>query len=289
MSDQVKTGYGSFVLAATAYIVGVLLFSFWSFNAHRRTLNDYANQALFDAAFATQEILGADISRIIAQGSNPLDDDHRESTQRLMRLAQHGDFSLVGAAYVSRHDTRLLVSGTNTDGQTEPEALQTDLRRRVERMSAEPDGGSMLFISNGPDADGARNAIIFEHIRPGSGIAYIAARRESTIKNQLGDQMFRTTAAAIGMVVLAIPLIALFSRTQRTVTHNLSQLNSRLQHDMDNQKNREAELKDAISDLERFNAVSSGRENRIIELKAEVNDLLEQMNRNKRYNIDKID
>ena len=101
--------------------------------------------------------------------------------------------------------------------------------------------------------------------------------------------MLRTATAAVGMLVLAIPLITLFNRTQRSVAQNLSQMNSRLQHDMENQKTRETELKEAISDLERFNAVSAGRESRIIELKAEVNDLLEQMNRNKRYNIDKID
>ena len=53
------------------------------------------------------------------------------------------------------------------------------------------------------------------------------------------------------------------------------------------QKIREAELEDAIRDLERFNAITLGREDRIIGLKAEVNTLLEQMKRKKRYGSEK--
>jgi hypothetical protein len=101
--------------------------------------------------------------------------------------------------------------------------------------------------------------------------------------------MLRLTAAGIGLLILAIPLITLFSKARKSIAIDLASMNLQLKQDMDAQKNREEELREAMKDLERFNAVSAGRESRIIELKSEVNQLLLELKREKRYNIDKID
>jgi septal ring factor EnvC (AmiA/AmiB activator) len=79
-------------------------------------------------------------------------------------------------------------------------------------------------------------------------------------------------------------LITLYHRAQSKASQQMEELNSQLQNDCQKLKVRETELKEAIRDLERFNTVSVGRENRIIELKNEVNALLEEMNRTQRYN-----
>jgi len=51
----------------------------------------------------------------------------------------------------------------------------------------------------------------------------------------------------------------------------------------------DAELKDAMDDLKRFNALAAGRETRIIELKTEVNALLAQQDKAKRYNVEYVE
>jgi PAS domain S-box-containing protein len=47
----------------------------------------------------------------------------------------------------------------------------------------------------------------------------------------------------------------------------------------------EKELKQHLDDLERFNRLVMGREEKMIQLKEEINDLRQQMGRKKRYNI----
>lgn len=91
------------------------------------------------------------------------------------------------------------------------------------------------------------------------------------------------------LVVMAFPLIALYHRARVRTSQRLKELNARLRRDYDELKLRETELQDAIRDLERFNAAASGREDRIIELKAEVNALLEKMNQPNRYNIAELE
>ena len=99
----------------------------------------------------------------------------------------------------------------------------------------------------------------------------------------------RTAAAGILLLILAIPLVVLYNRAQERASKELAALNERLEQKVEVQQDHEEELKEAISDLERFTAVSAGRESRIIELKSEVNILLGELNRDKRYNIDKTD
>ena len=61
------------------------------------------------------------------------------------------------------------------------------------------------------------------------------------------------------------------------------EINIQLQRDYEKLKKHEHELQDAVKDLERFNAVTIHREERIIELKDEVNELLSEQNQPLRY------
>lgn len=76
---------------------------------------------------------------------------------------------------------------------------------------------------------------------------------------------------------------ALYRYSQARTVRNIGRLNADLQQDIERQKVRETELQEAIQDLQRFNVLAVGRESRILELKGEVNALLEQMHRQKRY------
>ena len=97
--------------------------------------------------------------------------------------------------------------------------------------------------------------------------------------------IIRNSAETAFLILMAMPLVLLYRQGRQAVKKDLEQLNTLLQQEIELQKVREVELKDAIHDLERFNAVSVGRETRIIELKAEVNNLLADLNRNNLYKI----
>lgn len=88
---------------------------------------------------------------------------------------------------------------------------------------------------------------------------------------------------ALFLLIMPIPLIALYHRARSHTSRKEVQLNEKLESDFRTLKKHEAELQDAILDLERFNALATGREERILELKIEVNALLMELNRPKRY------
>lgn len=301
MSKSVKNSaqpkYGSFVLAATAYISGVLLFSFWSYSAHQKALINQMDATLVDAAFSMQEILGADVTGRLAAATETRTETVSEKQQSLARLARHGSFSFVEVVSVRNETIIPLIAGLNPDTETAENSdnihwpLPPDLTAALLSLATTEDDASLLITAAHPvDTDETvRYAIRYHAEGPGGGLAFLVARKRAVINQALADQALRLLAAGLGMLLLAIPLISLFSRTQKKAAEELSEMNIRLQHDVDLQQSREEELKDAISDLERFNAVSSGRETRIIELKNEVNELLQQLKRAKRYNIDKID
>jgi PAS domain S-box-containing protein len=59
-----------------------------------------------------------------------------------------------------------------------------------------------------------------------------------------------------------------------------------IDHDITDQKEMEKELKEKMKDLKKFNKVMVGRENRMIELKKEVNQLSQQLGKKPPYNLD---
>jgi len=59
-----------------------------------------------------------------------------------------------------------------------------------------------------------------------------------------------------------------------------------IDHDITEQKEMEKELKEKMKELKKFNKVMVGRENRMIELKKEVNQLGQQLGKKPPYNLD---
>ena len=87
----------------------------------------------------------------------------------------------------------------------------------------------------------------------------------------------------IFLFLMAFVLILLHSRAKAFFANREHEINIQLQRNYEKLKKHEHELQDAVKDLERFNAVTIHREERIIELKAEVNELLSEQNQPLRY------
>ncbi|MDF7799948.1 hypothetical protein P4C99_10765 [Pontiellaceae bacterium B1224] len=284
--------FSGIILAAGAYVTGVLLFSFWSHSAHQNTLLSQMDETLLNAAFSMQEIIGPDVVEGLLTSSL---ETISEKQRSLTRLARHGSFSTVSIVTVRDGKIIPLISGSlseemmTADAMSAPIFFPPGVKHELLTLATAGLDDSSLLTTTRPGDEKVRYAIRFHAEHPDSGVAFLVAQERRVIARALADQTLRLSAAGLGMLFLAIPLISLFSRTQKKTAEELSSMNARLQHDVELQQSREEELKDAISDLERFNAVSSGRETRIIELKAEVNELLLQLKRDKRYNIDKID
>lgn len=95
----------------------------------------------------------------------------------------------------------------------------------------------------------------------------------------------RNVATVIILLTMALPLIIMNLRNRCSPAQLELELNNRLQEKINEQTTLEEELQEATKDLRRFVAATNSREDRILELKAEVNELLEQLNNPKRYHI----
>jgi len=87
------------------------------------------------------------------------------------------------------------------------------------------------------------------------------------------------------LLVMAGLFAVLHHRAGKWSQQQAEEGSGRLKQELSRQKDREKELEVAIKDLERFNAMAMGREQRILELKHEVNLLLQEKNQPNRYNI----
>lgn len=91
-------------------------------------------------------------------------------------------------------------------------------------------------------------------------------------------------AELLFLIIMAAVLVSLFRRAKLESTAQVDQKSAKLKRDLNKLEKRESELEKSIRDLERFNAVAMGREHRILELKDEVNALLQEQNKPNRYN-----
>ncbi len=87
------------------------------------------------------------------------------------------------------------------------------------------------------------------------------------------------------LLAMGATLILLYRRARRQSALQAQALQAKHSADFEKIRKHELELEDAIRDLERFNALATGREERIIELKTEVNELLQEMNQPERYSL----
>ncbi|MEA2068578.1 MAG: hypothetical protein U9P12_05205 [Verrucomicrobiota bacterium] len=286
---------GWFSFAVATYIAGVVAFVSWSHIRHRSALLGHIDKSLENGAYAACEIVGDNYAESLLLIGDTNAFAYKACQQRLGRFAKKGGFTAVGATARGKSGTYSLIAGSG-DPDTMPEgdvklggSLPEDITSLMLKLSTAPGRGIATQAIDHPKYGRLRIAMLYKG-RPGEGgIAFIAAQGVESVKKQLRKQTIHEVAAGLFLLVMAVPLVMLYNCSHQRASEELAELNARLQQDVEGRKNREEELKDAIHDLERFNAVSSGRESRIIELKAEVNELLKQTNRKARYNIDKTD
>jgi len=284
-----KTGHGLFVLAAFIYTVGVVSFSGWSYLRQRTNLHAQADQSLINATYATEQVLGGIFLECAVETESVLETGYAANKAKLDKLADKSQFAALGAVGRKGTETWTLIAGGGRSALIPSKEIQfqaplpPELSTLVQELAEFGDDSLQLKTLKIGAYREQRIAIRYHATSAQAGYALVAARGTRNINRLLRALAVRTMLSSIFLYAMAFPLIALYNRTLAKTAREMAGLNTRLQQDFDRQKIREAELEDAIRDLERFNAITLGRENRIIGLKAEVNTLLEQMKRKKRY------
>jgi len=286
--------YGLFAVSATIFTVGVLALSAKSYHHRRKAIIHEIDQSLLDAAYATKYILGHKVLGDGQETETPGRKDYSFCKQQLEGYAAVRGFDVLGAVFqdaggnwnlIASAD-RLGIIAMNGDGYGCPvdPALNSILETLSENGKASTGNEAILHDYH----DSLRIAVLHERISPEYGYALIVARNMDFVTAQLRLQALRELAIIIFLHIMAFPLVASFSRVRSTAAKRLGELDDLLKQDYEKLKQRETELQDAVHDLKRFNTLAVGREGRIIELKAEVNTLLAQLDREKRYNVDQI-
>ncbi|VGO17662.1 hypothetical protein PDESU_06263 [Pontiella desulfatans] len=291
----VKRRLKRFAFSATAYVAGVVAFSTWSYVENRETLLRDIDENLANGAFAIREILGNDYTQSLELVGSPDSAAYRALQKQLGRFANNGGFNVVGAVVRKSPGSYSLIAGTadkepGLDATKAVDAVPHNIRELVLDLATASDEHGLTLLTTDHSRYGRlRIAAFYKGTTNGTGIAYMVARKVDHANSMLREQAIRKAASGLFLLLMAVPLVLLYNQAQLRASKELAVLNSQLKQDVEGRKERESELQDAIHDLERFNAVTAGRENRIIELKAEVNELLQQVNRPQRYNIDKAD
>lgn len=291
-----RRAYGLFVVAAAIYTLGVVAFSTWSYFGHRAILLAHIDESLINATRATEQIIGRIFIECAVEFETVHEPGHAANQAELDRFAEACRFDAIGAMAIKGTNLWPLVVGIDRNKTSRPAKalfqapiLSGELAA-ILRSVATPGNDRIRMQSLRHEKYGSlRVAVRYEPIGTQSGYALVVARNIGYMEDLMRAQVFRKIANGVFLLVMAFPLIALYTRARMKSSRELAALNEHLQKDVEMQKKREAELKDAIHDLERFTSVAVGREGRIIELKAEVNTLLDQANRTKRYNIDRIE
>ena len=267
------------LLAAIVYVAGVIALISWSYIRHHRDHIHLLEAELTGTAVALQELLHADTQQLLADGAGQTE-LFRERLAQLQRIADQGQLLILGV--VSTADfSRQLVAQASLSSNTVDLAFLSPLAHQHEGETA-----PRTAIVNHPELGPLHLALL---VAPEQNAVYISALDASTPHIPMSAEIVYATISGIILMALALPLAIISRTSERLLKLETEALNSRLKQDVKLQKSREKELKDAISDLERFNSVSSGRESRIIELKHEVNELLKQLGEEKRYNIESTD
>ena len=291
-----KPRLGRFAIAAAIYAAGVVAFTLWTYYTHRTTLLDHFDTSLKNAAYAAREIVGDDYAEDLLLVGSTNSPAYATCQKQLGRFAHNCRLSAVGAAARKGSQAFSLVAGSGGGGAIPVDDIKLGaplpgtMAAMVLDIASATDTPGVAFVTTDHPAYGAlRVAAIYRGKPDGTGLAFIVAKEMGSLHARLKKQAIDEIASGALLLLLAIPLVVLYNSAQRRASMKLAELNKRLEQDVESQKSYAEELKDAIRDLERFNAVTTGREMRIIELKGEVNELCGQLNRTKRYNIDKTD
>jgi len=290
-----QRSYGLFALAAGIYTAGVVAFSVWSYFQQRTNLLAQFDQSLINATHATEQILGNIFIMCAVETETTYELGYAANQGNLNRFADDCHFDILGA--IGHKGAKLweLIAGGEHD-ETLPagssrfhDLLHSKLSSTVRTLANSGNSSTKMQTVEFGECRELRIAIRYNTISADTGYAILVAHGTHNVNQWIRALAMRTVGIAIFLHIMIFPMIALYNRAQTKTAQKMALLNARLQQDFTKQKDREVELKDAIHDLERFNTVTIGRETRIIELKAEVNTLLDQMKRQKRYNIDHIE
>lgn len=290
-----QNGYGLFILAAAIYTAGVIAFSIWSFFLQRSNLLEQVDQSLINATHATEQILGSVFIECAVEAETVYKLGYAANQQHLDRFAGDCQFERLGAIGLKKGTTWKLIAGSKYDRTVfgDPSLFLnlsgSILSSSIQKLARSENETVWIQTMTTGENEERRIAVRYHSLGTEKGYALLVARSTHDVKQLIHALAIRTAAIALFLHVMACPLILLYSRTQKKAAQKAAGLNIRLQQDFAKQKEREAELEDAIHDLERFNNVTVGREGRIIELKAEVNTLLKQMERPNRYSTDHIE
>lgn len=291
-SRKPRKHYGPFVLAAIAYSTGVIAFSFWGYFQQRTHFLEADTRLLTNATHATEQILGNVFIACAVQTETPYEIGYAANQANLNRFATDGHFDLLGA--IGHKGTKawtLIAGGEQTNTHTASvsdlhDLLRTHLTATVQALADSGTNGIQIKTMEVGEYKQLRIAIRYQALGVDTGYATFAAHNIRHVLPLRSALILRAVTIGLFLHIMAIPLIVLFNRAQAKTAQATEALNAQLQQDAIKQKAREAELEDAIHDLERFNAVATGRENRIIQLKCEVNTLLAQEDRKNRYAVD---
>lgn len=265
----------SLLIAAVIYVAGVTALVAGSFIHHKNGHLQQLNTELFGTAAAVRELLSDDIHELQDQGTYL----YTKRQQQLKNIAHQGNLALLGALRMPDY-AAVMVSDQHFSPPDKLHFLHPEVRDAAKIENQQ------LTSFQHPELGDLRIAKLID---PESGTIYFSAYDLCDHAClQPGDAMF-TVFATIVLSILALPLVLAARQTERLLTMESEANNVRLRQDVSIQQTKEKELREALSDLERFSSVSAGRESRIIELKAEVNELLEQTRMKKRYNIDNTD
>jgi hypothetical protein len=293
----VKRHYKSFRLTVAICLIGVLTISALSYYIENQTLHKNMDRALEDAVFAVQEIVIDDNAavRVLSGSTNaPAYLFYLEKLGRF--LSRSRDVSFAGiATQKSSGETFFLSSGMDSSNHELPENIRSAVLSLPEAQQEEPQGGPEgnshavirhLYL---PDTGKIHVVASFVRTETGSTLIYYAGQQLDSLVSQQYAHLLLEGAKALFSIIAIILSIVLYTAATKETLHGLNARNKKLEEDLQLLQGTEKKLREVIRDNERFNALTFGREERIIRLKSEVNQLLAQMQREKRYNVDKMD
>lgn len=283
-TEEKKNALQLFVVAATLYTVCIVAFSTWIFLQQRHNLYGYLDKSLIQAAYATEQIIGAHTLSETASQAGMTPKEISQLQKQLCQFATDNHFATLGAVAYNQGQIDTLIAATHPS--TASEVLLTDhlvtiLHEQIESKANNPWSG---FTRKTPKKT-IRAVVLNRKTAANSGYALIATREIEDIRQMLRIQAAEDAAKGLFLFIMAYPMILLYNRAQQMTGKQLEALNVKLRNDVEQQRHRENQLEEAVRDLERLNAVTVGRENRIIALKQEVNTLLQELERPVRYNI----
>lgn len=290
-----RHGFGLFGMAAAIYTAGVIAFSIWSYFQQRTNLLAEVDQSLIHATHATEQILGNIFITCAVETEASYELGYASNQKDLNRFADDCDFDVLGAiGHRGTKQWKLICGGKQnetlpSDDSCIHELFRTKLFSMVGVLAKSENGTIRMQTVELGEYGELRVAIRYRPISTDAGYAIVVARSTHDVNHLIRALAMRAVGMGMLLYAMAFPLIVLYHCAQARSSQETADLNTLLQQDFSKLKERETELEDAIHDLERFNAVAIGRESRIIELKAEVNTLLEQMKQHKRYNVDHVE